>query len=695
MSINTRKIKFGNADLVVETGKIARQANGSVTVQYGGTLVMVTACMSKEIKEGRDFFPLTVEYQEKTYAAGRIPGGFFKREGRPSESEILTARLIDRPIRPLFPKGVFNEVQVIAVVLSSDGENDSDILAVNGASLALLISDIPFNGPLACCRVGRVDNQFILNPTYAQLEKTDLDVVVTANNKGIMMLESRLQEVPEALFLEAVKFGFDSLQDILRFQEEFARDFGRPKADIEYKKIDPALQKRIAELSLDRLKKIYSLSKKEERQEEADLLAKELEATLVPEGFQALDIKMALDEVEREKLRKKILEEHTRVDGRDFKEIRPISCEVSALPRTHGSCIFTRGQTQSLSVTTLGTGDDEQMIEALEGEKFKSFMLHYSFPPFSVGETAPLRGPGRREIGHGALAERALLAVMPTKDTFPYTIRVVSEILESNGSSSMATVCASALSLMDAGVPIKGVVSGVALGLVKEGKKAVILTDITGLEDHYGDMDFKVAGTKNGVTAVQLDLKIDGIDLELLSMSLFQAQEARLFIIDKMVSVLNTPREKLSSYAPRIDKITIKTEKIGALIGPGGKTIKQIIAATGTNIDIQEDGTVLVASVDSAKSDAAIQMIRAITDDVEIGRIYPAKVKRVTNFGAFCEIAPGKEGLVHVSELADQFVKNVESVVKLGDEFKVKVIGIDELGRINLSKKKAEENTPK
>ncbi len=687
------KTKFGNNELILETGKMAKQANGSVAVQYGGTVVLVTACMSKEPKEEQGFFPLTVEYQEKTYAAGKIPGGFFKREGRPSESEILTARLIDRPIRPLFPDGLLNEVQIMAIVLSSDGENDPDILSVIGASAALSISDIPFNGPLACCRVGRLDNQFILNPTYAQLENSDLDLVVVANIKGIVMLEAKSKEVTEEIFSEAVKFGFENLQSIIVLQKEFMRQYGKPKADIEYKKIDTVLQKKVEELSKERLKEVYRLSKKEEREEAVDLLSKELEAKLTPEGYLAPDIKTALVEVEKDEVRKKILDENVRIDGRGFKDIRPITCEVSVLPRTHGSSLFTRGQTQGLAITTLGTGEDEQLIEALEGKKYKSFMLHYSFPPFSVGETAPVRGPGRREIGHGALAERSLLAVMPSKEKFPYTIRVVSEILESNGSSSMATVCAATLSLMDAGVPIKDAVGGIALGLIKEDTKAVILTDITGLEDHFGDMDFKVAGTKTGITAIQLDLKIGGIDLDLLNRCLLQAKEARYFILDKMKEALAEPRQELSAQAPRIDIIKVNPEKIGALIGPGGKTIKKIIAATGASIDIQDDGNVLVGSTDASKSKAAIEMIKAITDDIEVGRIYIGKVKRIMPFGAFCEIAPGKEGLVHVSELADTFVKEVADIVKVGDEIKVKVIGIDELGRINLSKKQAEENS--
>jgi polyribonucleotide nucleotidyltransferase len=684
-------IKFGKQDLVFQTGKVAKQANGAVVVSYGGTVILVTACMSPKVKVGQDYFPLMVEYQEKTYAAGRIPGGFFKREGRPTESEILTSRLIDRPIRPLFPKGFLNDVQVIAVVLSSDGENDPDILAVNGASAALCISDIPFGGPVAACRVAKDENGFILNPTYAQIEKSDLEVIVVANKHGVMMLESKCREVSEEVYWDAVNFGYEALKDILKFQEDFAKKFGSAKLEPVLNKIDPALMDKVQKLAMTRLQELYKLGKKEEREEAVDNLCKELETTLTTEGYEALDIKNALVEVEEAEVRRKILKENIRVDGRAFDEIRPITSEVAVLPRTHGSALFTRGQTQSLAITTLGTGDDEQMVEALEGKKYKTFMLHYSFPPFSVGETGPMRGPGRREIGHGNLAEKSLLAVMPSKEVFPYTVRVVSEILESNGSSSMATVCASSLSLMDAGVPIKEPVSGIAMGLIKGKDKSVILTDIAGVEDHFGDMDFKVAGTKNGVTAVQLDLKIDGITLDLLKDCLAQARKARLFILEKMAQALTKPRTEMSSYAPRIEKIMINTEKIGAVIGPGGKMIKSIIAATGATIDISDDGTVLVASNDPAKSQAAISMIKALTEEVEVGRIYNAKVKKVTNFGAFCEIAPGKEGLVHVSELSDTFVKDVASVVKVGDEFKVKVINVDELGRVNLSKKKAEE----
>ena len=685
------KVRFGNNDLIFEIGKLAKQANGAVLVRYGGTVVLVTACMSCEIKEGIDFFPLFVEYQEKTYAAGRIPGGFFKREGRPSENEILSARLIDRPIRPLFPEGMLNQVQVMAIVLSSDGENDPDILAVIGASAALSISDIPFAGPLAACRVGYLDNQFLLNPSYQELEKSALDLVVTAANSGVVMLEAKCSEVSEEIFLSAVEFAQKSLQDILATQEDFIQRNAKPKKQIDYKKINPDLQKQVADLSQEKLRDIFLLSDKEEREEAISLLSKELEEKLLPLDFVSSDIKAALVEVERRNVRNFILREKKRLDGRSKEEIRPITCEVGVLPRTHGSSLFTRGQTQSLCVATLGTGEDEQFIEALEGERYKRFMLHYSFPPFSVGETAPVRGPGRREIGHGALAERALACLMSSKEEFPYTVRVVSEILESNGSSSMATVCAASLSLMDAGVPIKEAVGGIALGLIKEDDESVILTDIAGLEDHFGDMDLKVAGTQNGITAVQLDLKIDGIDIGLLKQAFYQAREARLAVLENMFKAIAKPRPEIAEFAPHIDVIRINTEKIGDLIGPGGKNIKRIINTTGVTIDIQDDGRVLVGSTSASASQDALAMIRGITDDIEIGRVYSGKIKRIMPFGAFCQIGPNKEGLIHVSELADHFVKVVEDEVKIGDEVKVKVVGIDELGRINLSIKQVKE----
>ena len=690
MNEKKTSIKCGRQDLVIETGKIAKQANGSVIVRYGETVVLVTACMSKQSKEERGFFPLTVEYQEKTYAAGRIPGGFFKREGRPSESEILTARLIDRPVRPLFPDGMFHEVQLIAIVLSSDAENDPDVLAVNGASAALAISDIPFNGPIGAVRVGYVDGQFMINPTYAEIEKSSLDLVVVGNHNGVMMIEAKLNESSEELAMKAIRFGFDTIKELIKMQEGFAREAGKAKQKIEFKKVDMVLFNSVKLLSEGRLREICLLSGKEQREEAVDGLAKELEEKFTLEGHEARNVRFCLEEVEKQIVRNFILEKGKRIDNRSPGDIRPITCEIAVLPRTHGSGLFTRGETQSLAVTTLGTASDGQMIEALEGKTTKTFMLHYSFPPFSVGETAPLRGPGRREIGHGVLAEKALSPVMPAKETFPYTVRVVSEILESNGSSSMATVCASTLSLMDAGVPVKRPVAGVALGLVKENQRQIVLTDLNGLEDHFGDMDFKVAGTSEGITAIQLDLKIPGIDFDLVEKALSDAKEARLVILEKIKQAIAQPRPELSAFAPRITVLKIDTDKIGELIGPGGKTIKKIIHSTGVSIDIEDDGSVLVSSNDAQKAQKAIDIIKGLTEAPEVGKIYSGKIRRIMPFGAFCEILPNKEGLIHISELSAKFIKNVDEAVKLGDEVKVKIIGIDELGRINLSKKQAE-----
>jgi polyribonucleotide nucleotidyltransferase len=685
---------FGDKNLILSTGKLAKQADGAVTVQMGGSVVLVTACVSKDIREGIDFFPLTVEYQEKTYAAGRIPGGFFKREGRPSESEILISRLIDRPVRPLFPCGFRNDVQVIALVLSSDAENDPDVLAVIGASAALGISQIPFEGPIGAVRIGRVDGKLVVNPTYAQREASDLDLVVVGNRKKVIMIEGEAKGLEEAVVYEALKFGHEQLQVSIKVQEELIKACGREKMSYEDRAVSPELVKGIKAAYLNRVKENCKIAQKEARMEAVQMLYKDVTERFCveKEGEDQVcekDVKAALDEIESEEIRKLALEENRRVDGRKFDEVRAISCEVGALPRTHGSGLFTRGQTQSLAVTTLGTRADEQLIEALEGKSYKKFMLHYNFPPFSVGEVKPVRGAGRREIGHGALAEKSLKAVMPTPEEFPYTVRVVSEILESNGSSSMATVCASSLSLMDAGVPIKEPVAGIAMGLVHEGSKHVLLTDIAGLEDHHGDMDFKIAGTRKGITAIQLDLKIGGIDFDIVREVLERSKTARHFILDKMTAVLAEPRKELSEYAPRIIHLKIHQERIGDLIGPGGKNIRKIIELTGVAIDVEDDGSVLVASTDSEASQRAVDMIKGLTEDAEIGKIYRGKVKRIMNFGAFVEILPNKEGLCHVSELDDKYVKNVEDVVKLGDEFPVKVISIDELGRINLSKKQA------
>jgi polyribonucleotide nucleotidyltransferase len=685
------QLDLGGKQLTIETGRFAKQADGAVTVRLGGTVVLTTAVCSKEPKENADFLPLWVEYRENTYAAGKIPGGFFKREGRPSEKEILTARLVDRPIRPLFEKGFTHEVQVINSVLSSDAENDSDILAVIGASTALSISDIPFNGPIGAVRVGRINDAFVLNPTFQELESSTMDIVVVGNGNLVTMVEAGAKEVPEDIAFEGIKFAQKYIKDIVDLQQKMMKECGVEKRKIELVKVDPALEEKVEKIALDKLKELVNIPLKEKREEALDSIKKEVFEKLVTEetGYSEMDVKLTLVKLEKEIVRKAILGKDKRIDGRGKTDIRAISCEIGILPRTHGSGLFTRGQTQSLSVTTLGTSVDEQRIDALEGEMTKSFMLHYNFPPFSVGEVKPVRGPGRREIGHGALAEKSLRAVMPSKEEFPYTVRLVSDILESNGSSSMATVCAGTLSLMDAGVPIKKAVSGIAIGLVKEGDKYVLLTDIAGLEDHFGDMDFKVAGTKDGVTAIQLDLKISGITLDILKEAFSQAKDARMVILEKLSATIEKPREDLSDYAPRIVTIKIDREKIKDVIGSGGKVIRKIIQDTGATIDIEDDGSVQVASVDGEAMKKAVEIINSIVQDPEVGKIYKAKVTRIMDFGAFCEILPGKEGLCHVSELADSFVKNVNDVVKVGDEFEVKLMEIDQQGRLNLSRKRA------
>ena len=699
--MNTERIEvpFGDQNIIIETGKLAKQANAAVTVTCGGTVVLVTACMAKEAQEGAGFFPLTVEYKEKTYAAGRIPGGFFKREGRPSENEILTSRIIDRPIRPLFPKGFFNCVQVVALVLSSDCENAPDVLALMGASVALSISDIPFDGPIGSVRVGLVDEEFVLNPTTAQREGSPLDLLIVGSDDGIVMIEGESAEVAEDVVVKGVSFGAEKLKNLIAVQKELVRSIGKPKAVVALQEVNPGLIKKVKELAADKFSKIYKIADKEERQSAADSLAKELIGDLsVFDEFKSekkdevsvSDVKKALEQVEEEELRRIALEENRRIDGRSMEDVRQIDCEVALMPRTHGSALFTRGQTQSLSVATLGTGRDEQMIDALEGKTNKSFMLHYNFPSFSVGETRPMRGPGRREIGHGALAEKALRAIMPTKEEFPYTIRVVSEILESNGSSSMASVCAGTLCLMDAGVPIKDPVAGISVGLITGNGKEILLTDILGIEDHFGDMDFKVAGTRKGVTAIQLDLKIKGVSVDLLTKAVEQSKKARFEILDKMHAALPSSRESVSEHAPQIVELHIDPSKIGEVIGPGGRIIKKIIADTEAAIDIDDTGTVVVSSSSKEACDKAVAIINGIVVEPEIGKIYDAEVKKIMNFGVFCEFMPGKDGLVHVSELASEYIKDIESAVKVGDKFKVKVIKIDEQKRVNLSKKQAE-----
>lgn len=681
-------------ELTFEAGIMAKQANGAVVVQLKGTVVLVTACMSKEPAESVDFFPLTVDYQEKTYAAGKIPGGFFKREGRPKDIEILSARVVDRSIRPLFPEGLRNRIQIVCIVLSSDAEHDPNILAINGASCALSISDIPFQGPIAAVRVAKTKEGFILNPTYKQREKASLDIIISGNKDKIQMIEARAQEAEEDTVLEAIKFGHTYIKKLIKTQEEFRKKVGKEKITPQLFEIESSILKKVEEKVKETLPELYAKVNKEERHTKRDALLDELYKEFEAQEIETSLIKTAFEKIEKDYVRKKLLKEKVRPDGRNPHDIRALSCQVNVLPRTHGSALFSRGQTQSLAVTTLGTTADEQMIEALDGQTFKHFMLHYIFPPFSVGEVSPLRGPSRREIGHGALAEKALEAIIPQKDKFPYTIRVVSEILESNGSSSMASVCAATLSLMDAGVPIENPVAGIAIGLVTDKNSSLLLVDIAGIEDHHGDMDFKVAGTEKGITVIQLDLKIHGIDLSLLKEGFILAKKSRIHILDKMKQALNLPRAKVSEFAPKIKNIKINPEKIGELIGPGGRTIRKIISQAEVAIDIDDEKAEVTISAESEEAlNKGIKMVEEIIQELEIGKIYQAKVVKITNFGAFCEIGPNKSGLLHISEISSDYVKNVSDYLKEGDIIKVKVKGIDEQGKVTLSKKQADQES--
>ena len=690
MTIKRASIDFGGQMLTLETGHIARQADGAVLVHYGETIVIATAVSEREPKEKLDFFPLTVNYQEMTYAAGRFPGGFIKREGRPSDREILISRFIDRPIRPLFPKGYQCETQIIATVLSADQENEPDILGIIGASAALTLSDIPFNGPLAGVRVGKLNGKFVINPTHSQIENSELDIIVAGTKDAILMVEGEANMLKEEEVLDAIIFGHEAMQKIIDLQLELKEKYGKPKRIFVEPQIDPNLKEKATPLLEKVIKKLFSIPVKRERRiKKRELFNKVLEDLEVEDEDQIKDIKELYEEIERKVIRDMVINEGRRIDGRMPDEIRPISCSVGLLPRTHGSSLFTRGETQVLAVTTFGTSEDEQKIDTIEGEHYKNFMVHYNFPPYSTGEVSPLRAPSRREIGHGALAERALKKVMPSSDDFPYTVRVVSEVFESNGSSSMATVCGGSLSLMDAGVPIKKAVAGIAMGLIMEGDKSVILSDIVGDEDHAGDMDFKVAGTDEGVTALQMDIKVAGIKREIMQKALEQARKGRLYILKEMSKALAEPRKELSKHAPRIKFIQINPDKIRDIIGPFGKTIKSIIEQTGVKIDIEENGLIKLSSVDANKMDMAIAMIKKITQEAEIGQIYMGKVKKVVDFGAFVEIFPGTEGLVHISQLSDHRVRNVRDIVKEGDDILVKVIEIDEQGKIRLSRKAA------
>jgi polyribonucleotide nucleotidyltransferase len=689
LSVSTQTFKYGAHEVTIETGRLARQADGSVVVRMGDTVVLVTAVGRREAVAGRDFFPLTVNYVEKTYAAGKIPGGFFKREGRPSEKETLTSRLIDRPLRPLFPEGFYNEVQIVATVLSLDPEIDSDIPSLIGASAAVALSGIPFTSPIGAARVGYKNGNYLLNPTSTQVKtESDLDLVVAGTQDAVLMVESEANGLSEEVMLGAVLFGHKEMQAAIAAVNKLAAEAGKPRWDWKPAEENVALKQAVAKLTEADYGKAYGLVVKQARVTRLAEIRQAAQAALSngeSPQFTKDQVTTALHDLEYRLVRDMILAGKPRIDGRDLKTVRPISIDVGALPRTHGSAIFTRGETQALVTTTLGTGRDAQIVDALAGERREPFMLHYNFPPFSVGETGFMGSPKRREIGHGNLARRGIKAVMPDLEAFPYVLRVVSEVLESNGSSSMASVCGTSLSLMDAGVPIKAPVAGVAMGLVKEGDKFAVLTDILGDEDHLGDMDFKVAGTATGVTALQMDIKINGITPEIMKVALEQAKAGRLHILGEMNKVLDRPRAEMSAWAPTIVTIKIDPEKIRDVIGKGGSVIRQITEETGATIDIENDGTVKIASVDGASGREALRRIEMITADVEVGRIYEGKVVRLMDFGAFVAILPGRDGLVHISQISDERVERVSDKLKEGDVVKVKVLEVDRQGRVRLS----------
>ncbi len=680
-------------EMTFETGRLAKQASGSVLVQTGDTVVLVTSVAEKQGREGIDFFPLTVDYLEMTYAAGKIPGGFFKREGRPTEKEILTSRFIDRPIRPLFPEGFVSETQIIATVLSSDGEHEPDMMAINGASAALHISEIPFNGPIGAVRIGRVEGSFIINPAPLEDSYSDLNLIVVGSRQGIVMVEGGADRVPEQVVVDAIYRAYEEVLNIVEAQEKLREVAGKPKRAVTPKFRDDDLFNKIKADWGDKIDSALTISAKLERRAKLNEIYSEALESLGDEfKSRRQEILSYFEEIERHFIRSMILDKNVRIGGRGFKDVRDISCEVGVLPRTHGSALFTRGETQALVVVTLGTSSDEQKVEALEGSSYKSFMLHYKFPPFSVGEVKFLRGPSRREVGHGALAERSIAYLLPNDDDFPYTIRVVSEILESNGSSSMASVCGASLSLMDAGVRLTEPVAGIAMGLLKGEDRTAILSDIIGDEDHHGDMDFKVTGTRQGVTALQMDIKIEGITREVLAEALFQAKQGREHILDEMSKVIQEPREEISPYAPRIYVMYINPDKIRDIIGPGGKIIRAIQEETATKIEVDDTGKVVIASVDVAGAEEAKKAIQSLTQQAEIGKIYEGTVRKITDFGAFVEIFPGTDGLVHISQLAHERVRKVSDVVREGETVLVKVIGIDPQGKIKLSRKDALSN---
>lgn len=688
--MNRIEMELGGRPLVLETGRLAKQANGAVKVQYGDTVVLCTVTASKEPKD-LDFFPLTVNYEERLYSVGKIPGGFIKREGRPSEKAILASRLIDRPIRPLFPEGFRNDVQIVDLVMSVDQDCSPEMAAMIGTSAALSISDVPFNGPIGGVVVGRIDGQFIINPTVEQEEKTDIHVTVAGTKDAIMMVEAEANEVPEEVMLEAIMFGHEEIRKIVDVIERFTELAGTAKMEVKLHAVDTDVNAAVRAFAQERLVEAIRIPEKHARQDAIDAINQEavehFEAQYIESPERMDDVKETLYDIVKEEVRRLITHDKVRPDGRKPDEIRPIECDTSLLPRTHGSGLFTRGQTQALSICTLGALGDVQILDGISLEESKRFMHHYNFPPFSVGEARPLRAPGRREIGHGALGERALSKVIPPESDFPYTIRLVSEVLESNGSTSQASICASTLAMMDAGVPIKAPVAGIAMGLIKDGEHFSILSDIQGMEDHLGDMDFKVAGTAEGVTAIQMDIKIDGIDRSILTQALAQAREGRMFILEKMLQVIDKPRETLSPYAPKILIMQINPDKIRDVIGAGGKVVNKIIDETGVKIDIEQDGRIFIASPNEESNIRARDMIEAIVKEVVVGEVYTGTVKRIEKFGAFVEILPGKEGLVHISQMAAERIAKVEDVASIGDKIEVKVVEIDQQGRINLSRR--------
>ena len=686
--MHTVSLTVGEKKLSIETGRVAKQASAECLVSYGDTILLVCVTYKPDPNENVDFLPLTVDYRELSFAAGKIPGGFIKRETRPSEAEILISRLIDRPLRPLFPKGFRNEVQIIANLLSSDVEHEPDAFGITGAATALLMSEIPFTVPIAAVKVGMINGNYIINPTLAQQAESKINIIVAGTQDSVVMIEGGAKEASEEEIVNAIKKAQPEIARIIEIQTEIVNSAGKEKVSMFAPYVEETLVAEITNAVGDNIDQLLQFKDKKVREDSIrELIKRTTEKLREKDEDIESKVKNVIDDMLRNKVRERVLKENKRLDGRGLTEVRPVSCEIGLLPRTHGSALFTRGQTQSLAVTTLGTASDEQRIDDIYGEESKSFMLHYNFPPFSTGDVRPMRGPGRREIGHGALAERAISPVLPEETEFPYTIRMVSNILESNGSSSMASVCGSSLALMDAGVPIKTAVSGISIGLVKEDEKYVLLTDILGTEDHYGDMDFKIAGTKDGVTAIQLDLKIQGLPVDVLDQAMKLAHDARFEILNVMNSTISAPRSELSKYAPKIVVFYIAKQKIGEVIGPGGKIIRKIIADNSVEIDIDDDGKVTIAGEDRQNVENAQQTVQSIVQEAEIGKLYVGKVTRIMAFGAFVEILPGKEGLVHISKLSRKRVKKVEDVVKVGDEVVVKVANIDEQGRINLIRK--------